>query len=304
VLSGSRAASPGARERVLAAAEALDYRPSAVARALKLQTTRTIGLVVTDIENPFFPQLVSAIEAEATARGYGLLLCNTTDDDTRELAALKLLVEQRVDGIMLASSRAMRRHARLLHNVGVPLVLVNSRGVAGLPSVDTASRRGARMAAEHLLALGHRRLAHITAPRSNAAAAERLAGVRAAVRAAGAELLVVAGDGRVDGGARAAASVPGEVTGIVCYNDLAAIGAMRALRSAGRRVPADVSVIGFDDIEMAAWTDPPLTTIRQPTEAMGRWAVARLLADDDSEARQAHLEPALVVRASTGPPTR
>lgn len=304
VLSGSHAASTAARERVLAAAEALDYRPSAVARALKLQSTRTIGLVVTDIENPFFPQLVSAIEAEATARGHGLLLCNTTDDAARELAALKLLVEQRVDGIMLASSRAMRRHARLLQDLGVPVVLVNSRGAAGLPSVDTASRLGARMAAEHLIGLGHRRLAHITAPRSNAAAADRLAGVRDAVRAAGADLVVVEGDGRVDGGARAVASVPAEVTGIVCYNDLAAIGAMRALRSAGRRVPEEVSVIGFDDIEMAAWTDPALTTIRQPVDAMARWAVARLLADDDADPRQAHLEPVLVVRSSTGPPIR
>ena len=301
VLSGSQDASADARERVLAAAEALDYRPSAVARALKLRSTRTLGLVVTDIENPFFPQLVSAIEAEATARGYGLLLCNTTDDDARELAALKLLVEQRVDGIMLASSRAMRRHARLLHTVGVPLVLVNSRGVAGLASVDTASRRGARMAAEHLIGLGHRRLAHFTAPRTNAAAVERLAGVRDAVRAARAELDVVAGDGRVDGGARAAGSIAADITGVVCYNDLAAIGAMRALRSAGRRVPEDVSVIGFDDIEMAAWTDPPLTTIRQPIGAMGRWAVSRLF-DDAREREQVHLDPTLVVRGSTAPP--
>lgn len=303
VLSGSRAASDGARAKVLAAAEALDYRPSAVARALKLQSTRTIGLVVTDIENPFFPQLVSAIEAEATTHGYGLLLCNTTDDEARELAALRLLVEQRVDGIMLASSRVMRRHAGLLRSLGVPVVLVNSGGVPDLPSVDTASRRGARLAAEHLIGLGHRRLAHITAPRSNAAAGERLAGVRDAVRAARAELTVVPGDGRVDGGARAAASVPSSATGIVCYNDLTAIGAMRALRSAGRRVPEDVSVIGFDDIEMAAWTDPPLSTIRQPTGAMGRWAVARLIGADE-EPRQVHLEPELVIRASTAPPIR
>jgi LacI family transcriptional regulator len=302
VLSGSRAASPEARARVLAAAEALDYRPSAVARALKLRSTRTIGLVVTDIENPFFPQLVSAIEAEAVARGYGLLLCNTADDEAREMAALRLLVEQRVDGIMVASSRALRRHAGLLGSVGVPVVLVNSSGVGDLPSIDTASRRGARMAAEHLIGLGHRRLAHLTAPRANAAAGERLAGVRAAVRSAGVELVVVEGDGRVEGGARAAASVPAEVTGIVCYNDLAAIGAMRAFRSAGRHVPEEVSVVGFDDIEMAAWTDPPLTTIRQPIEAMGRWAVERLVEEDNDGPGRVHLEPELIVRGSTAPP--
>jgi LacI family transcriptional regulator len=304
VLSGNRPASEATRARVLAAAEALDYRPSGVARALKLQSTRTIGLVVTDIENPFFPQLVSAIEAEATARGYGLLLCNTTDDEARELAALRLLVEQRVDGIMLASSRAMRRHAGLLRSLGLPVVLVNSRGVAGLPSVDTASRRGARLATDHLIGLGHRRLAHVTAPRSNVAAGERLSGVRDAVRAADVDLHVVEGDGRVEGGARAVASVPANVTGIVCYNDLTAIGVMRGLRSAGRRVPEDVSIIGFDDIEMAAWTDPPLTTVRQPTEAMGRWAVERLLGGGHGDDDRLHLEPELVIRGSTARASR
>lgn len=308
VLSGARPARAETRARVLAAAADLDYRPSAVARALKMQATRTFGLVVTDIENPFFPQLVSAIEAEAVRRGYGLVLCNTSGDAARELAALDLLVERRVDGIMIASSRAMRRHARLLRGIGVPVVLVNSGRVDRLPSIDTAQRRGGRLAAEHLLALGHRRLAHITAPRTNAAAAQRLAGVRDAVRAADAgSLVVVEGDSHVEGGAGAAAdALAEEVTGIVCYNDLTAIGALRAVRSAGWQVPVDVSIVGFDDIEMAAWTDPPLTTVRQPTELMGRWAVKRLirLATDPGtpEVPSVHLDPVLVVRGSTAPP--
>ncbi|HEU4863127.1 MAG TPA: substrate-binding domain-containing protein, partial [Candidatus Limnocylindria bacterium] len=129
------------------------------------------------------------------------------------------------------------------------------------------------------------------------------AGVRDAARAARVDLHVVAGDGRVEGGARAVASVPPSVTGIVCYNDLTAIGVMRGLRSVNRPVPEDVSLIGFDDIEMAAWTDPPLTTIRQPTEAMGRWAVEQLLSGA-TEAASVHLEPELVVRGSTAPPSR
>ena len=203
VLSGASAARPTTRARVLAAARELDYRPSAVARALKVQATRTIGLIVTDIQNPFFPQLVSAIEAEAVERGYGLVLCNTSDDPARDLASLDLLIERRVDGIMVASSRAMRRHGALLREIGVPVVLLNSGRVEGLPSIDTAQRRGARLAAEHLLELGHRRVGHITAPRTNAAAADRLAGVRDAVRAFGddAELFVADGDGQVEGGA-------------------------------------------------------------------------------------------------------
>ena len=306
VLSGGRPARPATRARVLAAAEELDYRPSAVARALKLRATRTFGLIITDIENPFFPQLVSAIEAEAVARGYGLVLCNTSDDPVREVGALDLLIERRVDGIMVASSHAMRRHARLLAEIGVPVVLVNSGRVDGLPSIDTAQRRGARLGGEHLLSLGHRRIGHITAPRTNAAAAERLAGVRDAVRAlgAGVSLAVAEGNSHVEEGARAGVElIERGCTAMCCYNDLTAIGALRAVRSAGLRVPQDISVVGFDDVEMAAWTDPPLTTVRQPTDAMGRWAVERLvrLATDSTapEPESVHLEPTLIVRGST-----
>ena len=282
VLSGATSSRPTTRARVLAAAKELDYKPSAVARALKVQATRTIGLLIADIQNPFFPQLVSAVEAEAVDRGYGLVLCNPSDDPARELAALDLLIERRVDGIMVASSRAMRRHASLLREIGVPVVLLNSGRVEGLPSIDTAQRRGARLGAEHLLELGHRRIGHISAPRTNAAAADRLAGARDAVRAFGedAELFVADGDSHVEGGAAAATRLVtiARCTGIVCYNDLTAIGALRGVRSAGLRVPEEVSIVGFDDIDLAAWIDPPLTTVRQPTEAMGRWAVERLVA--------------------------
>lgn len=309
VLSGSVPARPATRERVLAAARELNYRPSGVARALKRQQTRTLGLLITDIANPFFPQVVRSIEAAAHERGYGIVLCNGGDDPKRELAHLELLLERRVDGIIVASSRATRRMVDLLHRSSAPVVLINSGAAgSGLPSIDAAHRRGARAAAEHLLTLGHRRLAHITAPSWNAAAAPRLSGVRDALRHASLDpddLIVAEGDGHVDGGARACEQLiaEGAATGIVAYNDLTAIGALRALRHAGLHVPGEASVVGFDDIEMAAWTDPPLTTIRQPTEAMGRWAVERLLSGA-TEAASVHLEPELVVRGSTAPPSR
>lgn len=311
VLSGSVPARPETRERVLAAARELNYRPSGVARALKRQETRTLGLLIADIANPFYPQIVAAIEDAAHERGYGIVLCNAGDDADRELAYLELLLERRVDGIIVASSRASRRIVDGLHRSAVPVVLVNSGAAgSGLPSIDTAHRHGARAAAEHLLALGHRRIGHITAPDWNAAAGPRLAGVRDALRHArldADELLVAEGDGHVDGGVRACGQLlsEGGVTGITCYNDLSAIGAIRALRSAGLRVPRDVSVVGFDDIEMASWTDPPLTTVRQPTARMGRWAVARLTdptADPNGAPAVVHLEPELVVRSSTAPP--
>ena len=313
VLSGAVPARAATRERVLAAARELDYRPSGIARALKRSETRTIGLLITDIGNPFFPQIVRAIEDEAHRRGYGVVLCNAADDPDRELAYLDLLLERRVDGLIVASAQMTRRHADRLLAVPMPVVLVNAHApTGGLPSITVAHRHGARLAAEHLLSLGHRRLAHVAGPRPHAAAARlRLAGVTDALRAAGIDpgsLLVAEGDEHVLGGERATERLLEEVpppTGIVCYNDLSAIGALRAIRAAGLRVPADVSVIGFDDIEPAAWTEPPLTTIRQPTDELGRWAAERLttaLSDAGTQPAQVVLEPSLVVRGSTGPP--
>ena len=311
VLSGSTTALPATRERVLSAARELAYRPSGVARALKTAETRTIGLVVTDITNPFFPQIVRAVEDEAHRRGYGVLLSTAADDPAREMATLDLLLERRVDGIVLASGRASRRLARHLAAVPVPVVLVNTETrLAGLATIGTAQRAGARLAADHLIGLGHRRLAFVGAPPGPSAAGSRRAGVAQAMRLAGVAtdaLAVVSGDGRVEGGAAAVERLlddAGGPSGIVAYNDLAAIGVLRGLHSRGIAVPGEVSVVGFDDIEPASWTDPPLTTIRQPTDAMGRWAVERIAGALGGHARtdRVTLEPELVVRGSTAAP--
>ena len=308
VLSGSVPARPETRERVLAAARELGYRPSGIARALKLRETRTLGLIITDITNPFYPQVVRAVEAAAQERGYGIVLANGGDDAARELEHLDRLVERRVDGIVIASSRMTRRHAETLRATAVPVVLVNDTVAgSGLPAVTTAHRHGARMAAMHLVELGHRQIGHISAPSEHPAAGQRRQGVRDALRGAGLDgPLIAIGDGRVAGGASAAeALIAGGVTGIVAYNDLTAIGAIRALRRAGIGVPKEVSVVGFDDIDLAAWTDPPLTTIRQPIDELGRWAVEHLadLIGGRGTRRPSVpvlLEPELVVRGSTG----
>ena len=152
-----------------------------------------------------------------------------------------------------------------------------------LPTILSDNRAGAALAIGHLIALGHRRIAHITAPSRNEAAAERLEGARDALHAAGldsAALLVAEGDGHVGGGAAAAERLletDPHLTAIFAYNDLTAIGAIRAIRGCGLRVPDDVSVVGFDDVDLAAFADPPLTTVAQATASMGRWAVAQLL---------------------------
>jgi LacI family transcriptional regulator len=313
VLSGSGVARPATRERVIEAARDLAYHPSGVARALKRAETRTLGLVVTDIANPFFPQIVRGVEDEAHRLGYGVLLCNASDDPARELATLDLLVERRVDGIVVASGRATRRLARRLATLPMPVVLVNAHArVPGLASIGTAQRAGARLAAAHLLSLGHRRLGFVGAPPGHVAAGPRRAGVVDALRGAGLDpsaLVAVPGDGRVEGGVRAVERVLAEAdppTGVVAYNDLAAIGALKALRSAGVPVPAGVAVVGFDDIEAASWTDPPLTTVRQPTAEMGRRAVEQITAAlrGAGDTAPVVLAPELVVRASTGPAPR
>lgn len=284
VISGADPAKPQTRARVLAAIETLGYRPSAVARSLKLRTTRTLGLLVTDIQNPYYPEIVRAVEDAALERNLAVLLCNGADDPSREETYLDLLVDRRVDGIIIASSGLQERQgAWLARRRSVPVVLVNwAAPDMRLPAILGDNRAGGRLATEHLLSLGHRRIGHLSAPARNAAAGERLGGIREALERAGQDpdsLVVVEGDGRVAGGERAVLELlerMPDITGIVCYNDLTAIGAVRKLRAQGRQVPADISIVGYDDIALSALVDPPLTTVAQPTAEMGRWAVRRL----------------------------
>jgi LacI family transcriptional regulator len=283
VLAGLGRATPETQARVLEAARELDYRPSAIARSLKRQSTQTFGLIVTDIENPYFPELVRVVEDAARAEGYSILLCNAADDPDREMFYLDLLVERRVDGLVIAASSLGERHGEWLAAAPLPVVLINTAAPGlGLPSIASDNRDGGRQSADHLLALGHVRFGYLMPPPRNADAPERLAGVRDALAAAGlgGDAVVVATGAPLVGGGEAAMlelldRAP-RTTAVVAYNDLMAIGAMRALRRRGRRVPDDVSVVGFDDVALSAYVDPPLTTIAQSTAEMGRWAVEQL----------------------------
>ena len=322
VLAGLGGAGPETRERVLEAARELGYRPSGVARSLKLRTTQTLGLIITDIENPFFPQLVRAVEDAAREHGFALLLCNATDDPDREASYLDLLVDRRVDGVVIAVSGLGARHGEWLAEPPLPVVLVNTVA-PGLPhpSIASDSVDGGRQAAAHLLELGHRRLGILTAGARNADAPARVAGARRAVEAHGLDpdgTPVAVGDPDVAGGEAALCrllELAPDTTGVVAYNDLMAIGAMRGIRASGRAVPGDISVVGFDDVAIAAYTDPPLTTIAQSIGELGRWAVERLVerlarADADGHtgggprggASGTVLPVRLIARGSSGPP--
>jgi LacI family transcriptional regulator len=325
ILSGIGEARPDTRARVRAAVAELDYRPSGIARSLKLGSTGTIGLIVTDILNPYFPELVRSIEDAARARDLAVVLCNAQEDADREASYLELLSERRVDGIVVASGSLSERHGQWLRSAPVPVVLVNCRLADGSqPAALTDNQAAARMATRHLLALGHRRLGHITGRPTDAATEDRLAGVRAAIADAGLSedsLAIVVGDGHTTGGERGMRQLlaHSRTTGVVCYNDLTAIGAIRAVRERGLGVPRDVSVVGFDDIDLARLVDPPLTTVSQDTEAMGRWAVEHLAGvigrggthtpqngrtstDRDSGSGLLLLPGSLRVRGTTGPP--
>ena len=329
VLAGLGRARPETRDRVFEAARELGYRPSGVARSLRQRATRTLGLIVTDIENPFFPQLVRAVEDAARDLGYAILLCNASDDPERESGYLDLLVDRWVDGVVIAASSLGGRHREWLADAKLPIVLVNSTDPEiGLSSIASDNRAGGALAAEHLAELGHERFGVITAPPRNVDAKERLAGAREALRAAGVDddrVLVATDDASVVGGERAATEIldrDRRVTALVAYNDLMAVGAMRAVRAAGLRIPSDVSVVGFDNVDLATYVDPPLTTIAQATSQMGHWAVTQLaseLADrataraagggepsgpGDGPANHVILPVWLEVRGSTGPAPR
>ena len=308
VLAGVGRARPETRARVLDAARALDYRPSEVARSLKRRSTQTLGLIITDIENPYFPQLVRSVEDASRAAGYTVLLCNAAEDPEREASYLDLLVDRRVDGLIIAASSIGARQGEWLTAPPIPVVLVNTEVPdSGLPTITSDNAAGGRLATEHLLALGHRRFGYLMPPPRNVDAVPRLAGVKAALRDAGRPddaLTVVEGEALVGGGESAAIDLlerAPETTAILAYNDLMAIGALRALRHRGRRVPLDASVVGFDDVAVAAYVDPALTTVSQRTEEMGRWAVERLVGDDEAEATTVKLPVDLQVRDSTGP---
>lgn len=317
ILSGVLAGRPETRARVLTAVADLGYRPSGVARSLKLGSTGILGLIVTDILNPFYPELVRAIEDAARSSELAVVLCNGQEDADREAAYLELLAERRVDGVVIASGSLSERHGRWLADAPLPVVLVNCRLADGSrPAILTDNRAAARVAAEHLLGLGHRRIGHITGRPVDAATEDRLAGVRDAIAAAGLsrdDLIVIEGDGHAAGGERAMyrlRELAPDVTAVACYNDLTAIGAMEALRRQGLRVPRDMSVVGFDNIGLATLVDPPLTTVAQDIGTMARWALDRLReaigrngrTDGTGGSQEMVLPVRLVVRGSTGPP--
>jgi DNA-binding LacI/PurR family transcriptional regulator len=287
------------------------YRASAVARGLVTKRTRTIGLVVTTIADPFASEVVCGIEEAANDLGYSVFLADSNADPSREQQVVQSFAERRVDGIVVTSSRVGALYLPLLSEMGVPIVLVNNQHPgAFVHSVMIANVAGSREAAHHLIALGHRRIAYLGDQFGYQSDTERMAGYREALDAAGLPFLpelVVHGDGKPEEAMRAMGellALPDPPTAVCCYNDMSALGAMRSIRLHGLRVPEDISVVGFDDLFLASYTQPPLTTVRQPMRRMGLLAMEslfRLMSGEDSEIRIT-LDAELIVRESTARP--
>lgn len=285
VLNGNPGVKPENREKVLAAIEALAYKPNLVASALATKQSRTLGLLVPDISNPFFAEICRGVEDKCEQSGFSVIIANTEENVDRQRRAVEVLRQRGIDGIVFTSAEVVDPTITQLIATNYPAVFI-SREVQGVsaPVVDVDDFHGGYLATKHLLGLGHRRIAHLTGPLRTKPGLHRKKGYEAALEEAGlaldpllieeCEFNAQSGQGQAEQLLDRLAEPP---TAIFAGNDLIAIGAMRTLRNRNLRIPQDVSLIGYDNTPLADVADPPLTTMAQPMREMGRQAVTILL---------------------------
>ncbi|MFC0434147.1 LacI family DNA-binding transcriptional regulator [Kutzneria buriramensis] len=299
------------RRKVLAAIEELGFVRNESARQLRTGTARAIGLVVPDVSNPFFTDVARGAEDAASDAGHMVILCNSDESEQRQDRHLQLLAEQRVHGVLITPVDAAPEPVRRLRDRGVSVVLLDRHAdVADACSVSVDHRIGGTLAINHLLAEGHRELAMVTGPLSIAQCRQRLDGARDALVAAGRDpdgLRVVevaamnVASGR-NAGERVLAGTR-RPDALFCANDLLALGVLQVMVRAGVRVPGELAIVGYDDIDFAAAAAVPLTSVRQPSRSLGRRAAELVLGETNSPREHVHhhvvFPPELVVRESS-----
>jgi LacI family transcriptional regulator len=298
---------PATRERVLQVAKKLNYTPNRFARGLVTGRSDMIGLIVSDVRNSYFAEVARGVEDAALEAGRDVMLCNSDLNSARQMKSIISLLDKRAEAIIMNSVAVLsREEQRQIAAAGVPIVLLNRQGRDGVFSTVCADNdKGGRLAAEHLLSNGHRKVINLTGPKSHANLARRSrAFIKAMAAHPGTCVRTIHAIHTLEGGYNAAKefflAMEG-ATAIFTGNDVMAFGVMRAAIEARIKIPRDVSLIGFDDVELAAMSFPPLTTIHQPKYGVGRAAleiVKELLESDVKTARHSVLDVKLIERAS------
>ena len=313
VVNSSDYVSAATRARVERAIAELGYMPNALARQLRSKRTKTIALVMADITNPFFTTVARGVEDVAGPRGFGVLFCNTDESETEEVDYVSMLIARQVDGVLLVPTTASSRSLALLRSRNVPVVIVDRRVRSrNVDVVRGDSEAGAYALTRHLISLGHRRIAVLAGRKAVSTSVDRVKGFKRALAEAGIEadpqLVRYGGYHQSEGYAMAHAvlGVAPAPTAIFAANNFIAVGAMRALREAGLRVPTDLSIVGFDDLPPDWSMDPFLTVVAQPAYTFGQRAAELLLERIHGEAPEASRELVLpgelIIRRSSGPP--
>jgi LacI family transcriptional regulator len=310
VLNETRFVSEETKAKVLDAIVKLGYRPSSLARALVRQETRTIALIVPDNVNPFFAELARGIENHGFAANYNVILCNSDRSTSKELAYLDMLISKRVDGIIYMTADTATERLHPLRDNRIPVVTFD-RDYEDTDAILLDNFRGGYEATCHLIDLGHRRIGCICGPDSPSRSGERVQGYRTALEEARIPVdstLISTGDWTYESGRRASRDLlllPEPPTAIFACNDTMAIGAMAYLHECGRCLPEDVSIVGFDDITLSAFTNPPLTTIATPVTDIGQQLcqvlLDRIAGKLPSAPQRFTVSSRLIIRKSTAP---
>jgi LacI family transcriptional regulator len=285
VVNGNRPVRPDIRERVLQAIKELDYRPNYLARGLRARNSSMLGLIIPDNSNPFYAEVARAIEDAGFAAGYSVILCNTDLSNEKQQAYIDVLLSHKVEGVILINMNLVTLdNLERLMAEHIPVILANND--IRIPATDQIlvdDYQGGYQAGQYLLRLNHRRIGCISLQSQFPHIPKRITGFRQALTEAGIELsdeLCAIGNGRYDSGYQATQDLirrQPDLTAIFVFNDLMALGAMNALRAEGRRIPADVSIIGYDNIFYSSTFEPALTTIAQPIATIGEECITHLL---------------------------